>query len=109
MEVDENQHEDYGIDCEVKRMSDVYSSLMLEGNNLPVVFIRYNPHAYKINGKTERTIKSERHKKLIESINYASMLTNNAIIYLFYNLDENNKPCILSDPLYDDSIKSLVQ
>jgi len=108
IEVDETQHEDYGIDCDIKRMSDIYSSLMLDGNTLPVIFIRYNPHGYKVNGVTKPTKQVDRHAKLIETIQYASTLKNNAIMYLYYDMDEQNKPCILSDPLYDETIKSLV-
>jgi hypothetical protein len=108
LEVDENQHIHYRIKYEVNRMYYVYKSLMMNINIIPIVFIRYNPHGYKINGMTKRTTLEERHEKLIETIKYALTLNDNAIIYLFYNMDNQHKPIILSDPSYDESTKLLV-
>ena len=49
-------------------MSKIIESLALDGNTLPIKFIRYNPHSYKINNKTNRTTQNERHSELIKTI-----------------------------------------
>jgi hypothetical protein len=108
LEVDERQHEHYGVDCDVKRMADVFGSLLLEGNELPIVFIRYNPHGFKVEGKTRRTTKKQRHDKLLETIKLASQSKKKAVFYLFYNQDSKGVPNIVSDPLYDSTMKELV-
>jgi len=42
IEIDENQHIDYGCSCENKRLMEI----SLDLGNRPVVFIRFNPDAY---------------------------------------------------------------
>ena len=108
LEVDETQHDWYPLSCEVRRMSDVFGSMVIEGITMPGVFIRYNPHAYKIDGVTQRIKMKERHTLLLQAIEKASTATQNQIMYLFYDLDENNRPCVLSDPDYDESIEEMV-
>ena len=108
IEVDENQHCDYGVDCDLKRMADIYSVLTLGCITMPIIFIRYNPHAYKVDGKTKKTTQIERHSKLLETIEYASKLEQNAILYLFYDIDKENKPMIFQDEEYDEMMKELV-
>jgi hypothetical protein len=52
LEVDEEQHKfGYsGIGCDMKRMAKVVESLALECNDMPLVFIRYNPNTFKVDG-----------------------------------------------------------
>jgi len=45
IEVDENQHKDYGCSCETKRMIELSQDL----GNRPIIFIRFNPDDYKKN------------------------------------------------------------
>ena len=45
IECDENQHQDYS--CENKRTMELFQDF----NNRPIVFIRFNPDSYIINGK----------------------------------------------------------
>ncbi len=56
LEVDEGQHRfgDYSVGCDMGRMARITESLTVEGNTLPIVFVRYNPHEFKIDGHTER-------------------------------------------------------
>jgi hypothetical protein len=65
LEVDEHQHAAYGITCDLKRMGLTVESLRLEGNTQRIVFIRYNPDAFTVNGVTKRTSRQERHDALI--------------------------------------------
>ncbi len=83
VEVDENQHRDYGSNCETKRLMQISVDLQ----ERPIVFIRFNPDDYikldgtkidtcwKVNKLGIMTIKNEsewneRIKILIEQINY---------------------------------------
>jgi hypothetical protein len=57
LEVDEDQHK-FGADggtirCDMKRMSNVIEALAMDGNTLPICFVRYNPNAFRINGKLQ--------------------------------------------------------
>jgi hypothetical protein len=47
IEVDENQHENYDCSCENKRLM----LLSMDVNHRPIIFIRFNPDEYFINGK----------------------------------------------------------
>lgn len=109
IEVDEFQHSAYGIVCDIKRMNEVYASLLVEGNTLPLVFIRYNPHSFKINGQTTKVTDKERHTSLLNTLNIVAEMEADlkplSVIYLFYDCDVNNCPTILSDPEYDENIK----
>ena len=66
LEVDEDQHVSYSISCETSRMTRIVESLMLEGNSLPVLFVRYNPHAFRIDGVPQKVLKKDREKQLVE-------------------------------------------
>lgn len=64
IEVDENHHKDYDINCEIVRMFNIQQAIMT-----PIVFVRYNPDAYKPGGvKTTAVKKKDRHNKLRATI-----------------------------------------
>ncbi|KAG2977861.1 hypothetical protein PC121_g23356 [Phytophthora cactorum] len=47
VEVDENEHRSYADSCSNRRMMELYGDF----GNRPLVFVRINPDAYKLNGK----------------------------------------------------------
>ena len=47
IEIDENQHTDYDCSCENKRLMELSQDV----GHTPIVFIRFNPDDYKLNGK----------------------------------------------------------
>lgn len=47
IECDENQHQDYNTTCEIARINELYTDL----GDRPIIFIRFNPDGYIINGK----------------------------------------------------------
>ena len=47
IEIDENQHTDYDCSCENKRVMELSQDV----GHRPIVFIRFNPDDYKLNGK----------------------------------------------------------
>lgn len=111
LEVDEYQHSYYSQSCETARMNNIVSSLRLEGNTSPMVFIRYNPHAYKVQGKNVRTTTQARHEALVKLIHSIRPDPNNSIriFYLFYDTDTKGKPCVLDDMEYYEDLKMWVQ
>jgi hypothetical protein len=69
LEVDENQHRfGYEAGCDMRRMSRIVESLRLEGNMLPIIFIRYNPHSFSVDGKSAKVPTKVRQKRLISII-----------------------------------------
>lgn len=107
VEVDENQHMEYSQLCETSRMNNIASSWWLGGNSAPFVFIRYNPHAFKVDGTTKRTNMVERHKKLTDLMDRIKTMEpsrNAQVFYMFYDTDDG-VPTVMADPDYYDAVK----
>ena len=68
LEVDEHQHRFgyYSVNCDLKRMSYVMESLVYSGNTLPILWLRYNPNAYSVNGIKQCISQYEREDTLID-------------------------------------------
>ena len=49
LEVNEHQHNGYAISCDVSQMAKIIESLAIDGNKVPIRFIRYNPHCFSKN------------------------------------------------------------
>jgi uncharacterized Zn-finger protein len=109
VEIDEEQHDGYGVSCDIKRMSDIRTSYTIEGCELPIIFIRYNPHTFKVNGNGVNIGRKYREQVLI---NYIKTIPKNlpplTIQYMYYDVDSSNELLIWSDPEYPQSIKDLV-
>ena len=110
IENDEHQHEHYPISCEIRRMIDAKASLMQEGNDLPVVFIRYNPDAFTIDDTKPKINKSDRIRQLVRLIKEIESSPKDqrlplSIYYLYYNLI-NEQPSIFYDKDYPNDLKS---
>lgn len=107
VEVDEYQHAYYSQICETSRMNNIVSAWCLSGNSVPVIFIRYNPHGFKVDGKTKRTQMAERHRKLIQLLDRIKTMepvSDVQVFYMFYDC-EAEIPTVLSDPDYHDAVK----
>ena len=109
LEVDENQHNDRNIGCECTRMSKIHETLAVEGNTIPITFIRYNPNAFKIDGITQKITKAVREVELIKTLlDRSHMIYTNdkplAILYLNYSTI-NKLPEITYDIDYNDVLK----
>lgn len=101
IEVDENQHSHYGVECDVARMAKTYEVMTLEGNTLPVVIFRYNPHAFTVDGVTTRVLKRDREARLIERLREAfeTPRPGLTIQYLYYDVVEGQNE-IWNHPSY---------
>lgn len=110
VEVDEEQHSAYGVSCDVQRMAKIIESLRLDGNTQRIVFIRYNPHAFTVDGFKQKRVSKDRHKKLVDLLR---VLENEPLedaqdvrtFYLFYDTDKDGFPDIFSDITYDELAK----
>ena len=93
VETDENQHKHgYCPEGERNRMRNIY--MACEGK--PVVFIRYNPDNYYVNGKLQKTSLKKREETLIRWINHFQKMDSLkcalSVLYLFYdNYDETKQ------------------
>ena len=96
------------LSCEVSRMAKILEILTLQGNTLPIRFIRYNPHSFKLDNETQRITQKQRHATLIDTI-YTTTFTNIfGVKYLFYT-SYNNVPVILNDSEYNENFKQFVE
>ena len=97
VEVDENQHKSYCKLGEYNRMKNIY----MEGGGIPIMFIRYNPDNYYVNGKKIDIPQAKREELLIKWLKYYENKDNInydlSVHYLYYN-NCNEKKCYEIDP-----------
>ena len=88
-----------GVD--VSRMVKLFEAWLLEGNSLPVYFIRYNPHAYQVDGKKQILMKKVREARLLEAIKEAAddAFEGMRVRYMYYDV-ESGRPAIMQDPAF---------
>lgn len=114
VEIDEDQHKDRPIICECARVAKIFESLALEGNSLPVVFLRFNPNKYTLDGKQQSITKNIRFDKLLDELKYIKNqddLPPLSIKYMFYDtISINNvyRACCLNDPEYFPALRECV-
>ncbi|CAM9770418.1 unnamed protein product, partial [Heterosigma akashiwo] len=89
LEVDEYQHtySNYSVSCDISRMTQIHESIMLEGNTLPIVFIRFNPDSYKVNNITVKETKQMKQAKLIETITNIEFGPDGTLSVIYINYD----------------------
>jgi len=81
VEVDEDQHRGYDPECERVRMINIVQAL-----GMRCVFIRYNPDAFHIDGKTVRVYEKKRHELILKTIRECMTQPPTAdIVYLYYD------------------------
>ena len=89
LEYDEQMHSDRLKRCELIRMGKV----TLGYGDRPVFWVRFNPDAFKVDGKTLTTTRKTREEVLLEilqdTIGHADYDHFMTVFYLFYNKPEN--------------------
>jgi len=84
VEVDEGQHRGYDPECERIRMINIVQAV-----GMRCVFVRYNPDAFHIDGKTVRVYEKKRHDLLLRTIreymkpSFDSEIAD--VVYLYYD------------------------
>ena len=84
VEVDEDQHDRYDHECERVRMVNI-----LEALGMRCVFVRYNPDAFRIDGKTFKVSEKKRHELLLKTIRECMKPSFDSqtadVVYLYYD------------------------
>jgi hypothetical protein len=98
-EIDENRHRSYCDLGEVNKMKNIYTAY---GGEMPIVFIRYNPDKFKVDGKVVNIPNEKKEKMLLLWVKKAineiptGMIS---IIYLYYdNYRETQRDFYNIDP-----------
>ena len=70
LEVDEGQHRfgGYSVGCDTARMARIVEALAFEGNTLPILFVRYNPDAFRVGGQTVRRLSKATREAALVSV-----------------------------------------
>ena len=111
LEVDEGEHEWYGIECEVSRMTKVHAAFAVEGNTLPLLFIRYNPHAFRVDGQLHTVRTRDRLARLVQFVKEWQSSADKPleVQYMFYSCETlQGCPClnIWSDAAYNNEVRA---
>lgn len=114
IEVDEDQHKQYPILCDSIRPFKIQEAFSLAGNLLPIVFIRFNPDACRINGNLIKKSKQLRYGQLVDTIlNWPTTITDKLrVIYMYYDMtyeDDKQELNIQSDPEFYQQILFITQ
>lgn len=111
IENDENQHKDNDVSYETQRMLDIKIALSEYNINLPIVWIRYNPHAYRVNDTLKKCAKEDRIGKVVEyiqeCISNKELLPPVSYCYCFYDTN-NTELCMQHSPEFAPEIKTSI-
>jgi hypothetical protein len=114
IEVDEREHSNgYALDCETRRMTDIYTSLLMAQSTIQhVVFVRYNPDAFDHNDVRVKLKQKQRQEKLSILLQSHIPIKPFEIIYMFYSChgaaDQCLIPTICNLPEFPEALKPLV-
>jgi len=110
IENDENQHIDNPQSCEISRMFKAVEALRLGGNTSPVVWIRFNPDGFSINGIRQKgELKVPIDERVDKLINVLKELENEVIDentpmirikYLYYDIDDDIIPTVVQEYIW---------
>jgi len=112
IEVDEREHSDdaYLLSCECRRMMDVHSSVLTsETSTSHAVWLRFNPHAFRVDGMLQKVPKPVRYQQLHQIIQTYEPHLLFEIWYLCYTMETQGErvyPIIFNDPQFPDAMKS---
>ena len=107
LEVDESQHR-FGYDamlgCDMKRMAKVMASVTIEaGTSLPNVFwLRYNPHAWHVDGALRSVPKAEREAWLCAYLSDLTLHRRLTIGYAYYDSTDGALEVLNNDEYHPD-------
>lgn len=117
LENDEGAHKNRPTSCELKRMTDVHTSLMLEGNTLPLVWVRFNCDAFTLDGDRKRVLRRDRFRALANFLRNLEMTKEAhppmSVHYLYYDSwtgkdSKKHELELFADPDYSSEFRELV-
>ena len=105
LEVDETQHDGYTIACDVRRMNDTALAIRLAGTDASLLWVRFNPDAYSVDGERVRTPWVDRAAALATLLRTFEPRESGAmeIVYMYYDTVAG-MPAICSAAEYDPSM-----
>ena len=107
IELDEDQHKHYPVECETARMMDIIAEQVKDGRPDKVRIIRFNPDSYTENGQRAKTPLKERYDALRETI-LQEPEKPFSIKYLYYD-QSCPLPEVCLDPAYPGELRDLVE
>jgi len=107
LEVDETQHDGYPIACDVRRMNDTGSAIRLAGTDANLLWVRFNPDAYSVDGERVRTPWVDRVAALGNILTAFQPSKSMEIMYMYYDTVDG-VPAICSNVEYDLTIAGCV-
>jgi hypothetical protein len=107
LELDEDQHRHYPVECETARMMDIFAQQVKAGRLDKIRIIRLNPDGYAENGKAKKTPLKERYDTLRETI-LQEPEKPFSIKYLFYD-QSSPFPEVCLDKAYPKELRDLVE
>jgi hypothetical protein len=116
LEVDEQQHNGYGVGCDAARMSHVHSALVADNPARAIVFVRFNPDAFRADGRLVTLPKKARHAALVgllrrlsrERTQGAMAAGQLSVHYRHYDEDAAGRPLLLGDAEYPAALAACV-
>ena len=108
LENDEIAHRDRILSCELNRMMNAISAIRLQGIKEPIVFIRFNPDGFKIDGITKKTYKKWRFNKLKKILDTYKPSNDFEILYMYYDTI-GDKLKIQLDEEWDELLNDFVK
>ena len=112
LEVDEEQHWSYPVQCETARMANVTASIALAGLDMNVFWLRFNPdspfNVARIKTHPEPMRRREEVVRFLDGLKSSPSDPPFQVGYACYDCAANGYPDILYDPEYHDEIKSNV-
>jgi hypothetical protein len=108
LEVDEDQHKGYPIPCELSRMCQVNEAIRMGQQEDRLVWVRYNPHGFKVEGQKKVISTAQRQESLTEFLQNYEPKQDIEVCYLYYDMDHKGDLKILEDPDYNVSFTEFV-
>jgi hypothetical protein len=109
-ECQENEHTDYGVSCETKRLTDIYAVLQMSGETRNIVFFWVNPDPFTIDGLRYKAD----YAKLMDTVyDYATNpekepTTPLSLLVFNYSMRQG-RLAIFDDPDFPEHLKPLVR
>jgi hypothetical protein len=110
LEVDEKQHKNYGLPSEVARTCFIQDWALQQNGS--TVLVRFNPDKFSIDGKDVSTTwktRADTLTTLLQDAQATKDVKSFEIIFLYYDMDADGKPCLLADPHVPDAIRKLTR
>ena len=106
LECDEDQHIHYKSGDDARRMLKIFAAIMNRGDRAGKIrFLRFNPDAYKLDGKKQTTHQRDRHAALIKVLNTPPQ-QQFSVSYLFYDRTGPLPDCCLA-PEYPSTLRAI--